>query len=631
MNAHILTNLGIIRSFHDQGKSIISALLPLVEYGISTIQDLGADYYDTQTLNKNIFEQSGVKIPALTLKNLLNILAKDGAIKLFANSQHFRILDERKINSKQYMDEMDAMERKIKKLILEYKKFASDNRSDEVIKDNLYQFMQFKTRNNALNNSTDHLLSKNEYQPYYKFLEHISQSEQDLFSTYQSINFGFTLCSLLEKDEQMEEIKLKDFVIYLDSNFVLRLLDLQEECFTSETNELFKLLKQSGAVIKIFEETVQEIISVIEYYKQSYQINKDSFSNYFEAANISSVIGAFFRRKMSITQIDKIIDNIDQTIDSLGIKKDAISRYNLPVDKSKVEALFEKKYGVVNKKDADYRYNKCKNYISIINIIKWLRKKHDVYARCFGNCKYVFLTCDWKLYRYNLQAAPLKVNYPEIIIQEAIVDNLMLYFPEQYAGLSTDLLICVYQSSQYLNYHDLDELCKNMQTLMEEESPLSSYVISATKNIENYSRISEIYSDSTDTLSELRTLVNKQKKKAEQQKKEEDSQHEEALNRSYLKGMEDQKRKQIRKKANIYAHLSLSLKIIIAILLIGSAIVISGLIIAKIIKVDEDIKWVISTLLPIISSILGGLEIKFIKHDKSYYYKRLCEKHKIQE
>lgn len=634
MNEHILTNYGIIRTFHDQGKSIISALLPLVEYGISTIQDSGKDYYDTQTLNENIFNESGVKIPLLTLKNLLKILSKDGSIDLFGHGEHFRILDEKSISSKQYIDEITSMERRVNKFISEYKKYAKDSRSDAIIKENLYQFIQFKTRNYGISKIENEHLTKKEYEPFYKFLEFISYSEQDLFKTYQDINFGFTLCSLLEKENELDNIKLQDFIIYLDSNFILRLLDLQEKCFTSETNELFELLKKSGATIKVFEETIHEVMSVIEYYKHSYQINKNSFSNYFEASNISSVLGAFFRRKLTITEIDKIIDNIYDNINALGIKTDTIERYNLPIENSKVDTLYELKYGNTNKKDTDYRYNKCKNYISIINIIKWLREKHKVNARCFGNCNFIFLTCDWKLYRYNLKHTPLKIKYPEVIIQEAIVDNLMLYFPEQYSTISTDLLICVYQSSQYLNFHDLDKLCNNMQTLIEENSTLSSYVVSATKNIENYSRISEIYDEANDPLPQLRILVQSQKDIEEKKKDEEKTLHEEALNQRYKQGKEDQKKDDLRIKAKFYARLFLITKYIIAVSFICATIIIMGLILGKVIilpNINDDIKWLISTLISVISIVIGILGIKFINCDEAYFYKKLCKKNKIQE
>lgn len=97
------------------------------------------------------------------------------------------------------------------------------------------------------------------FETLFEFIKHIYYQEDELVKIFEDINFGYRLCSLVEKEEQIEKIKLKDFVIFLDSNFILRLLDLQEECFSDETKELFELLSKSGAKLKIFQETINEV------------------------------------------------------------------------------------------------------------------------------------------------------------------------------------------------------------------------------------------------------------------------------------------------------------------------------------------------------------------------------------
>ena len=104
MNEHILTNYGIIRSFHDEGKSIIAALMPLVEYGIAKINEEGKDYYDKESLDQCVYDDCGVKIPLLTLTTLLKKLEKDKKITLFDKNQYFRIINIGKINSQYYFD-----------------------------------------------------------------------------------------------------------------------------------------------------------------------------------------------------------------------------------------------------------------------------------------------------------------------------------------------------------------------------------------------------------------------------------------------------------------------------------------------------------------------------------------------
>ena len=143
----------------------------------------------------------------------------------------------------------------------------------------------------------------------------------------------------------------------------MRLLDLQEECFSAETKELFELLSKSGAKLKIFQETINEVISVIEYYKQKYAREKNTIVDFVDASRINGVYGAFYRRELEITQIDNIVENLQRNIENFGITIDNIERYNLSPNEAEVVSLYERKYGETDQKDKDYRYTKCKNYI----------------------------------------------------------------------------------------------------------------------------------------------------------------------------------------------------------------------------------------------------------------------------
>lgn len=620
MNEHILTNYGIIRSFHDEGKSIIAALMPLVEYGIAKINEEGKDYYDKESLDQCVYDDCGVKIPLLTLTTLLKKLEKDKKITLFDKNQYFRIINIGKINSQYYFDSVKSTDRRINTFIEEYKKFSSDSKSDSEIKELIYSFIQIsRKRQTEVYDSDDRKLN-NKFKLLYEFIEKIYAQDDELVKIYQDISFGYTLCSLLEKEEDLENIKLKDFTIYLDSNFILRLLDLQEECFSKETKELFELLKKSGAKLIVFEETINEVIDVIEFYKSKYQNERKTIVNIYEASRINGVFGAFFRRKLSISQIDNIIDNVEDDISTMGINRDSIRRFKLPAQSDDIRSLYIKKYGEEPIDDHSYRFNKCSNYLSIIRIIKWQRDTHYVRARCFGNSKYIFLTCDWKLYRYNLSQK--KSAYPEIIIQESVVDNLMLFFPENYSKLSTELIISVYQSSQYLNVHDLAKLSSNIESIIKENSTLSSYVISASRNIENYADISQLYSENNDTLDGFKKIVEMQMTKDNKLRENYESEKQLAISESFEKGKEvgkkEEKIEQIKAKAKQQAKYFKIIKLCIIGFLLVVPTLIAILMITKVINIDhltisENTRWLVPSLLAlpawIVSISLGNFLI----------------------
>ena len=67
-------------------------------------------------------------------------------------------------------------------------------------------------------------------------------------------------------------------------------------------------------------------------------------ANIIPMENVDGVYGAFFRRKLTITDIDDIISNLRITILDLGIDSDQISRYKLQINTEEIDLLFERKY-----------------------------------------------------------------------------------------------------------------------------------------------------------------------------------------------------------------------------------------------------------------------------------------------
>ena len=668
----MLINYGIIRSFHDSGKSVIDTLMPFVEYGLSQTSMLGHDHYDKASLKQIILDETGISIKDLTLSNLLKKLERKNIIQLFDHNQYFRIKQSQKIHISEYLDNIDSSKRKLNNFIAKYREYSKDERDDTLLKDFLFEVIKCKHLKYGIAADQD-VPDLSKYDTMFSFIEYIQYQDDELFKIFQDINFGYTLCSLVEKEEQIDKIKLKDFIIYLDSNFILRLLDLQEECYSNETKELFDLLSQSGAKLKVFEETLIEVISVIEFYKQRYIHEKDEVNSIVQASNINGVYGAFYRRGLTITQIDDIIDYLYEDVERLGIDKDSTARYKLICDEKEAEKLYERKYGESEHKEDDYRFNKCKNYITIIKIIKWLRNASRVRATCFGNSRYVFLTCDWKLYRYNLNGRTARVDYPEIIIQESIVDNLMLFFPEGYEKISTELILSIYQSSQYLNVYDLNTFADNIKTIIKDDPSMTSYIIKVTKNIENYDDIARLYSDGTqDPIEGLKTLIDEQRKKDDSEEEQEKIAQDAKLSEKYeagkqegfergeqsgfakgkQQGYEDGEKtglakgkeigiaegqeKVLRNIAKSKAKLYKALKILGIAFLSLLSIVISILLLCNVIKVPElqvnsAATLIISIILPLGVTGISTLVALLLKVDEEKIYKRLLRNNKEKE
>lgn len=495
MNEQILTSLSIITLFHDKSRSIVDSFLPVVEYGIALLyNDSGINYSDIETLQKRINDSTGIFINVVALKSLLKSLQKTGLIERYNDGTYYRIINSIQKSQDRYLHAVNSSDRDVRKFIHEYKSFSGDDRSDADIINMVYSFIcdyrQFIDVNNCGLSSQ---FENQKYQSLLLFLEYINESESSLVNTFHAIYFGANIYALLQNTNNI--IKNRDFnslIIYLDSNFILRLMDLQEEYFHKETLELYSILKSNGIKLRVFEETIEEVKSVISYYASMYEKEPEAYSMLIsDPSHISGVLGAIFRKKYTNSQIADIIDGVDKCIEDFGIVCDSINRYRIQADEEKVEQLYRFKYLDDDVRSESYRRKKCEHYVQIIDIIKYLRRRDKCVGSCLGNSKYVFLTCDLKLYRYN-KINDYKHKFPTVVSQELLANDLLLFDPKTFGSISFQLLVSLYKSSNHVDIHTLDRLKYVIQDVANEDPSEASLIIAATRNCESYSVLNEI-------------------------------------------------------------------------------------------------------------------------------------------
>lgn len=546
MKNQILTSLSIITSFHNKNASILDTFLPIVEYGIATLNvEKENNHYDTESLQKKIFSSTGIKINSISLKSLLKKLAKNQEIILLEKEKYFSIGTKEKPKQDVFLSAQREKHRTVHHFIKEYKTFSNDQRDEYEIQEWIYNFITDYCRIVSINN-TDITLSEEkekteiEYNKLVAFLEEINKSDNELVKTFFDIYFGYNIYSIFQtQTENIGGLKLNNIKVYLDSNFILRLIDLQESNYCKETRELFELLKTNNTKLLIFQETIIEIKSVIRYYLEKYKNNKEQYLHLLNTPEyIDGVLGSFYRRKLSYTNIENIIESLDSTIKSLGISIDNIERYKILVKEEEVQELYDSKYGELtiesdDEESIEYRKQKAYHYQQIIKIIDYHRKTHNVINSCLGNCGFVFLTCDYKLYNYNRKNAKKYVHYTEIITQEIIANDLLLFFPQAIGKISIDLMVSLFSASKYINVHILDNLSNTIKEIAVTSQEDAQYVIMATRNAENYADINDIYEDdSIDNKTGILDLAQKAKEaenKGKLELEEEKRRHEETI------------------------------------------------------------------------------------------------------
>ena len=145
-------------------------------------------------------------------------------------------------------------------------------------------------------------------------------------------------------------------------------------------------------------------------------------------------------------------------------------------------------------------------------IIKYLRKQHNCVSSCLGNSKYIFLTCDNKYYRY-CKKQTFAYEFPPIVSQELLSNDLLLFNQQDFSRISLQLMTSLYKSSKYIDIHILDKLKETIEIILNENPLEAQYIIQATRNCEDYSKLNEIFEDEKDDKTQLLELAKDIKQK----------------------------------------------------------------------------------------------------------------------
>lgn len=105
-------------------------------------------------------------------------------------------------------------------------------------------------------------------------------------------------------------------------------MDYQEAPFSKETNELFATLRKNNMRLKIFRETIDEVKSVLSYYLSIYRKEKENHMAILSQPEyINGVLGAFYRKNCTFSEIEDSIDIVENFIKDKDIEIDNIERF----------------------------------------------------------------------------------------------------------------------------------------------------------------------------------------------------------------------------------------------------------------------------------------------------------------
>lgn len=271
----------------------------------------------------------------------------------------------------EFEEQIQASKREVETLEKLYIDFLKLNKIDTKEKTTIFDFIDKNkiSISKYLANSTT--ANGHDYTIEAQFVDFFKKIP-DVFDIVRNIYLGSIISSYLE---YKTENATQQVELVFDTNFIISLIDLNTPESTHTCNKLMEVCKNIGYSFTILNDTVEETKSLIQKKAEHY-----SSSLLSKRVNPEDIYNACERRNLNQNDLERIIDNLDTTLNSKGIQI-------LPhTDKYKNVAKFSSEY-------KSYQKYRSSNFAALhdATVLYYVREKRKKKIKEFEkvNCWFV--------------------------------------------------------------------------------------------------------------------------------------------------------------------------------------------------------------------------------------------------
>lgn len=295
-NLQLISYLAAAETYN-QGKSIYECFLPIVESVL--IHYIDKSKISLVKLQNEINENYHLNVPKSTLKSALQILHQQKKIKIL---DYRKILPHKNELNSSFWENRSDRENAIEDFFLEFNSFLVKNKIDIPLlqlKEDCCNWLYYNTLElatfaskgnlpNKIHSSVENDWGISEY--LVDFLLDNQQRKTEYFRTFLLLYNGAVQSSLFNFDKKeidsLYESSIPFSHIILDSNFILRILDIQSEFDCAIALETLNILKENGSQFYILKQTLEEIQRSIKNYLFESEPYTIYTGNYFRNSRI---------------------------------------------------------------------------------------------------------------------------------------------------------------------------------------------------------------------------------------------------------------------------------------------------------------------------------------------------------
>ena len=454
-------NSALIRSLFDQGHSYIDAFL------IFPLNVLSADHNsDLSSIQGNVKSQYAFEIPLHVLNAILKNAKRKGY--LLREDKKYRLTE----NGKQYLATHETereVERRINALVEDLKIFFNEhgirlsndqllNLLNEFLLSNIGPLVEFI--NPSAYSELTIVITDDKQGLLAEYMRICETKRPEQYSTLTDMIFGSIISTILYTEEfnEVDELtrsKFKQCDIFLDTNFLISVLGIDDDEAKYAAGELLNTVKSFGFRVRVFDFTIDEISGLLKHYLQEEH-------RYPKTVNVNSISSKLKRRGLSKSDVTLLISNIETQLNDLDID----IRTGTGVDIQ----LFMPSDDRVRSKLEEFKSSQVKSSqnhdLAAIEMIQSYRAKT---VRKLEHCKAILLTSDTKLGRFNFigMGHRDKGTMGEVILDRLL--SVILWLKNPKAKISLRTVIAVHSKEAFIDKPVWDRFYDVLKELREKK------------------------------------------------------------------------------------------------------------------------------------------------------------------
>lgn len=241
--------------------------------------------------------------------------------------------------------------------------------------------------------------------------------------------------------------------LYLDTNIVFRLIDLQGEARKVSTLEVLQLCKDNGIKVVVTTKTIKELESTIKFFRKLLIDNPlpSSLSRIaYRFRSADNYLSVYWKESeehnISVDDFNERYKNIDLILQSLGIQIEDVSWFDGEI--SEVKRVFESKFHMF----LEERNNNGRSISGIehdayhLALVNYLR---DTSKQRFSEVESFFLTSDQWLSKFQYTLQELKDSDVPLALKPSNIINIF-QFIEPEDGKYAEVFLNIFSKTTYI-------------------------------------------------------------------------------------------------------------------------------------------------------------------------------------